>query len=280
MADLTDLKEGLGGVWPDGVLETSWDDAEPLITPAQLKSVHLFGIPLVSAIRIGKLPPEVMNEPQLKTFIDRAAALVELETGIHIFPRKHVEKLAFDKAEYDSFGYMKLKNRPVSGLISLTVTPSNQQNIFQVPNDWIDIGLLRQGQLNLIPLTIALKSGTMVPLNAGPGGAAFLALFGHAPWIPSFFQVEYVSGFKEGVLPKQVNELIGVVAAMEILSLLATTFARSNSSSLSIDGTSQSVSTPGPDIYNTRLQHLAEKRKWLTKKLKNAYGLLIFSDNV
>lgn len=280
--DYADSKSGLGAVAiHDSAIDVAWDDIEPLVTPQDLRILHLFGIPLISAIRnplIGK--PDVIDDDQLKKYIIQSVSLAEMEGGFDIFPRQYVEKHAFDKAAYDSFSYMMMRHRPVSSIEALTVTPSNEQNIFQVPNEWIDIGYLHQGQINLIPLTIALKSGTLVPLSTAPGGATFLSIFGHRPWIPSFWEVRYTAGFKDQKIPRIVNQLIGVIAAMEVLSMLATTYARATSTSLGIDGLSQSISTPGPEIFSVRLGILGDKRKWLIKKIQRSMNLGFIVDNV
>jgi hypothetical protein len=275
-------KSGLGKIFPDNQIYTDgWEAEDSLITPEQLRKIHLFGLPLISSIQdpfTGK--PSAMEDTELRAHIIEAVSLAELECSFAIFPKQILEKKAFDKAEYDSFGYMQLRHRPVTSLQSITVTPSNEQTVYEVPLEWVDVGLLHQGQLNLIPLTIALKSGTVVGMTASAGGAMFLSIFGNRPWIPSFFEVRYTIGFPEGKLPKTVNQLIGVVAAMEILSLLAATYSRSTSSSLSFDGISQSVSTPGPEIFTQRLKELGLKRQWLIRKLQRYFGLGVLVDNV
>jgi hypothetical protein len=281
MADYTNSKDAIGASLPLNAVEQSWERVEPLITPEQLVKRHLFGIPLASAMKNAQTGrPDLMDPETIKEFISQAVSLVEMEVGIDIFQNQYNEKHAFDKAPYDNMGFLRVRNRPVSSIQSLEIVPSNQQSVFAVPLEWVDIGYLQQGQINLIPLTIALKSGTTVPLNSSVGGATFLSIFGHRAWIASFFQVAYTTGFKDGNLPKIVNQLIGTVAAMEILSSLGATYAKTNSTSLSIDGLSQSISQPGPNLFQARLKELGEKRLWLTNKIKRQYSLGTFVDNV
>lgn len=281
MADYTDSKNGIGSVVNEGVIDSDWTDLEPLITPDKLRRIHLWGIPLVSNIRdpITK-KPQVMDPDLLKEFIIEAAALAETESKLHIFPKQIEEKQAFDRVAYDNFGYFQLRQLPVASLESVLVVPSNEEPIFQIPNTWIDIGYLHLGQVNLIPLTIALKSGTMVPLTSTAGGATMLSIFGNRSHIPSFFKFYYTVGFPGGQVSKAVNQYIGCIAAMEVLSVLATTYSRSNSTSLGIDGLSQSISTPGPEIYKQRMEELSQKRQWLLGRLQGLYGVNIVFDNV
>jgi hypothetical protein len=281
MADYTDSKNGLGSVVHENEIDNDWTDLGPIITPEKLRRVHLFGIPLVSNIRdpITKRV-QVMDDTLIKEFINEASSLAETESKLKIFPRQIKEKQAFDRAAYDQFGYMQLRQRPIASIEALTVTPSNEVDIFNIPLEWVDCGLLHLGQLNLIPLTISTKAGAVVPMGTSPGGATFLSIFGSRPWLPLFFEIKYTVGFPNGLVSKIVNQYIGCIAAMEILSVLAATYSRSNSTSLGIDGLSQSISTPGMELFKVRMEELSQKRKWILGRLQAAYNMHIIVDNV
>lgn len=281
MASFENSEPGLGGTGEDGVVESEWLDSVPLITPNQLRSRMLNGIPLVS----GWVDPDTrkrhrMDNDEIKDFIIEAASLAQTESGLNIFPKIYKEKHAFDKPAYESYGYMQLRHRPIASVEALKIVPSNGLAIFTVPKSWIDPGYLHQGQINLIPFTAAIASGGMQVMQTAEGGFAFLALFGHNPWIPSFWEVDYTSGYQHGLLTRAANQLIGTIAAMEILSNLATTWAKVTSQSLSLDGISQSQSGPGPQLFEPRLKFLAEKRRWLIKKLQRQVNLGFIVDNV
>lgn len=280
MADYSRSKSGPGAMFPDNAVETTWNRLEPLVTPTQVKNRHLFGIPLVSAIR-----DPLTNRAQrydddlIKDTIDRAVGLVETETGLDIFPVRMKEKLPFDQHHYQSFGYMRVARRPVACVDKITITPASGNDLYTVPIEWVETANLPYGQLNLTPISGATVYGDVTG-GVAPGGALFLNVLGQHRWVPAFWMVEYTSGFPDGLLPRVVNELVGAVAAMEVLSALAATYARSTSHSLGIDGLSQSVSTPGPQLFKQRLDELAEKRKKLVKKLRTQYALNLFSGEV
>lgn len=282
MGDYTNNKDGLGDVIKDNSIATVWGEFSPLITPEKLVQIHLKGIPLVSGIiNPFTKKADVITNDDLKEYILEAVSLAETEAKVDIFPHQYQEKHPYDKPEYDQFGYMQLKHRPVQSLQSIGIVASNQALLYDIPIDWVDVGHLHGGQINMIPLTLAVKQNTQVAVNtASSGGAGFLSLYGQKPWVPSYFQVVYTTGFKDGLIPRVLNHLIGVIAAMETLSLLAATYSRSNSSSLAIDGLSQSVSTPGPNLFTQRLTELAAKRKWLVSRLQANTGMSILVDNV
>jgi len=280
MADYTNSKDGLGRLSPENAVAVQFEDLEPLLTPEQLINLHLKGLNLRSAVRnpfTGKY--DVWTNDDLKEYIINAVALAEAESNLEIFPVQHKEKLPFDRCEYKSFGYIPLRHRPVSSLQSLRVVTSSEQAVYALPLEWVDVGYLSQGYVYILPLTIAVKEGVIQPLLAGPGGSAFLALFGSNPYVPAFWEAEYTTGFKDGLIPKLVNQYIGVIAAMEVLSAIAATYARTTSSSLGIDSLSQSSSGPGAQLFAPRLEDLASKRKWLMTRLKAKFGMSIISSN-
>lgn len=284
MADYntTGSKPSLGDLSLMGAVDSSWSRLQPLITPGQLRSRHLKGLTLISGQRDLKGKLQEFTDDDLQGIIIEAVGLAETELGMDIFPTQHVEKMPFDANEFRALGYFVVKHRPVSSIEDLTVTPANGVDIYRVPIDWIESAYLAMGQFNIIPINIATVGGGFVPASASQtgGGAFFLSILGQRPWIPAFWQVKYTTGWNDGRLPIMLNQLIGTVAAMEVLSMLATTYARVTSHSTGIDALSQSVSGPGPQIFMQRMQELAAKRTFLVNKIKTNYGLKLFSNNV
>ena len=264
--DYRESKPGLGKIYKENAVATGgFVDEEPLITPDKLRRIHLFGVALVSAIRNPITNrPDIMTDDVIKEFIIEAVALAEAESKIDIFPTQYVESQAFDRVAYDNFGYFQLRHRPIASLEAITVTPSNETPMLRLPLDWCSTTLLHLGQVNLIPLTLATRGNAIVPLATAPFGAPWLNLLaGGRSFVPSMWEFTYTAGFPEGAIPRIVNQYIGCIAAMEVLSVLAATYAKSTSTSLGIDGLSQSISLPGAQIFTQRLEELAAKRKWL-----------------
>lgn len=282
MSDYSNSKPGItpSGTGLDNVKDTVWSEVQPLLTPAQVRTMHMFGIPLVSAMRdpnTGKRM--IMTDEIVKDVIVRSVTMIEMEVGIDIFPRQYREKYPFDRNLYEAMGYVQLHHRPVLSVEKFSVTPSNNVDVYSVPLDWIEASYFPKGQINLVPLTIAFQNGGFIPSQSS-GGAAFLSILGQRSWIPAYWQFEYTCGFAEGMVPRIINEIIGVQTAIEILDMLSATHAEATSHSLGIDGLSQSVSTPGPEIYSIRTQSLREKKKVLVNRLKTMFGSKLFVSNV
>lgn len=271
-----------GRLWPENIVTTPWGRLEPLLQPEELKSRFLKGIPMVlKVVDPETKKPVKITDQELKDYIERAVEIAETETSLMLMPGQFTEKLPFSKADYDQFGYWKLAHKPISSIEALNVVLADNNEVFAFPVNWLETGLLITGQLNLIPLAVQTLQGGVDVVGA-PGGqlspaSAFFNNLWNRPWVASLFAVTYTAGFPDGMMPKTINELVGTIAAMRVLSMIAAAYAHQNSASLGLDGLSQSVSTPGPQRYAVRMQELKDDRTMLVKKIKRAGGAKIFT---
>jgi hypothetical protein len=280
LADFSDSKKILGKVWPDNATDASNVEVEPLITASQLRDRFLFGLPLTSRIKdplTGKY--QQVSDTLINDLIYGAISQIETDFKIDIFPKQRKQKLPLDRTEYNNFGFMQLDHTPVASIEKLTVSPASGVDVYEVPKDWIETAYLVRGQVNIIPMGIGTISQGMLG-GAEASGAMFLTAIQFTNWLPAFWAITYTTGYPDGQLPRVVNEIIGCVAAIEILGMLAATFAQSTSTSLGIDGMSQSIATPGPTLFMTRIQQLEEKYNKLGGRLRAFYGHNIFVGNV
>lgn len=263
------------GTFPkDAVGGTEWSRTEPLLTPQLLVQRFLFGIPLVSQVPNPLTKkPDVKTPDILKDHIMRAIATLEAELQVQIFPMQFEEPVPYDRVFMEQWMYIRLKNRPVLSVEKLAIRPQNNtraEDILVFPNTWLSLTNAHKGQINLIPL-VAATNESFSQISTGNGAAFLLAFIGQASWVPSYWVVTYTAGFPEGNIPRVLNELIGVQAAMDILSDIASTF-RISSYSLGLDGMSQSQSTPGPQVYKVRMDELEKKKKTLLNRVRTIYG--------
>lgn len=273
-----------GQQYPENVVTTPWGRLEPLLTVDLLKSRFLKGIPLTLKIKdpeTGK--PYKIADEELKDYIDLAVDEAEQETSLLLMPTQVTVKLPFQKQDFEQFGYFQLPHRPVASIEELTVQLADGSEIFTFPTQWIETANLIHGQLNIIPLAFqGLASGTGIigGTSEGQGTAVFFNSLWNRPWVAALFGITYTAGFKNGLMPKSVNQLIGVIAAMQVLSQVAAAYAGQQSTSLGLDGMSQSVSTPGPNRYAKRMEELQAQRALLVKKLKKSYASKIIVGTV
>lgn len=281
MADYSNQNKNLGAVFsPHAVDSDEFSRVEPLITPEQLRRRHLFGIPLYSAV----IDPvtnkrDMITDEDLKDYIIRSVAQVELETGLTLFPTEFDEKYPFDRNYWESYGYMQLNNRPIASVEKLAFTPATQVDILELDPSWIESANFYKGVVNVIPLVPATGINDTQVTIGSTGGAAFITFFYGKGWIPALIRAKYTCGFPNRQFPRMINEIVGAQAAINVLSMLAAT-NKVSSYSINLDGGGQSVSTPGPEVYNSRIENLEKQKHILMQKIRNVYGLNFHSSYV
>ena len=183
------------------------------------------------------------------------------------------DELPFDRVFLEQYHYIRTKQKPILSVDHLAIRPQNNQaaaDIYVIPRQWISFTGFNKGQINVVPLVTA--DNQVFPQAVTSNGALFLlAYVSQLPWVPSYWQIRYTAGFREGAIPRALNELIGIQAALDILSDVGQS-NRVQSYSLSQDGSSQSQSTPGPNVYKQRIDELEKKRARLLNRFKSIYG--------
>lgn len=278
MADMSNsLKYGTA-VYPVHAQETSGlvKRCEPILTPEKLRSRFLKGVSLV-------MPNgDVITDEDLKDKIMLAINEAELLLNMTINRESFKQKVPMDRSLYHSYVHVRAEHGPIISLEKLAIVAANGSNIFEIPADWIESANFAKRLINVIPLLASYGvnqlSGSTTSTNSG---IAFLTIMGGLGWVPAYWEIEYTAGMsaKEGQVPVVVNELIGILAAIDTLSMIAQTNIWT-SQSLSQDGISQSSSGPGPAVYRTRLEELETKKKDVIKKLKGIFTGKFFIDNI
>jgi len=261
-------------IYPVHALQTSGllKRVEPFLTPEQLRSRFLKGIPLVFP------NGDTFSDDELKDRINLAQNQAELNLKVTITRELRQEKLPFKSQDYKAYLHMKVEQGPICSIHQLAIVSADKNNVFEIPPEWIEAANFSKSIVNVIPIMAAYGVNSVQGAggNASNGaGVAFLSMLDGMNWVPAYWQVKYTSGLsnQEGTVPVVVNEYIGVIATIDILSIIAATFIY-NSQSQTQDGISQSSSGPGPRIYLLRIEELERKKASIEKKLKT-----IFSQN-
>lgn len=256
---------------------------EPILVAGQFRSRFLKGIPL-------NFPNgETYSDEDLKDQINIAANDAELLLKTPISPIQFQEKLDFDLSKYKAFISLKTSNAPIICLESLAIVATNGQPLFVIPAPWIEAANFNRSEINVVPLLASFGASFIngSPITGGgvPGnGVAFFAMwnaYGSIDNAPAYWQVIYTAGLsrKDGTVPVAVNDLIGCIAAINMLSSLALMYT-TNSVSLSQDGISQSSSGPGPRIYALRIEELEKRRDKLVTEISALFGRRFFMSHI
>lgn len=239
---------------------------EPMLTPEQLRSRFLKGIPLWFA------NGDTFSDDELKDRIYLAANQVELDLKTTMVKGQRKDKLPFKWEDYKAYIHLTAPQGPVISIEQLAIVSADGNNIFEIPPTWIETANFEKRIINVIPL-LAAYGVNSVQGAVGNAGIAFLTVMDGLNWVPAYWQIKYTSGMsnKEGLIPTNVNELIGCVAAIDLLSMIAATFIHT-SQSQSQDGISQSSSGPGPRIYQLRIEELMAKRLKIEAQLRTIFS--------
>lgn len=266
-----------GSIYPIQAVDTSgnFNRIEPLITPEILTKDWLYGVPLYDRVTNTRITPE-----DLKRTINRAINQLEMDLKINIFPVRREVKLPFDYALFKYYGHLEIPHKPIHTLINLYIEDSNFNNIYTFPPSIIETRNMWQGQINFGPVTVQTPTGLVFNEAAGQnGGVLLLVQSTYLQSMPAFYVVNCITGFPENQIPTVVNELIGMTAAIELLSRISPTF-KVNSQSISHDGLSQSISGPGPQIFAPRINDLKEKKAKMLSQLKHMFYNSIVVSNI
>jgi len=268
MSDFSAASNKKTDTYPVNAKETSGllKRVEPLINAKQVKSRFLKGINLT-------LPNgDVITDDDIKDRVNMAINDIEVALKIPIIAEIFEDRLPFDKDAYKSFIFTKTKQKPIQSVLDFKVETTDGQNIFKIPSQWIDTGRFNRGQINVIPF-MATYAGNYIAGYSGNAGLIMLASMGGVHWIPGYWTVTYSAGLSKdaGQVPVSVNNLIGIEAALMILSEIGPT-REFNSVSLGQDGISQSSSGPGNALFAQRTQELQQKKAELMGQLKGLFG--------
>jgi hypothetical protein len=255
-------------IYPVHTLNTSnlMKRCEPIITPQQLKSRFLKGIPLIL------LNGDSFSDADLKDRIYLASNTAELDLKTTLTREQRQEKLPFKYEDYRAFIHLTAEQGPIISIEQMAIVSSGQNDVFEIPPEWIETSNFSKRIINVIPLLAAYGLNS-VQGSVANSGIAFLTVLGGISWIPAYWQIRYTTGIsnKEGLIPTPVNELIGCIAAIDILSEIACMFI-ATSQSQSMDGVSQSSSLVGPRVYELRIKELEEKRAKLQSELRGIFS--------
>ncbi len=221
---------------------------EPLITAKKLRARFLFGVEIVDNDG-NEMPDETLQD-----YIDMSVSELEHDLDISIVRQEHIgpsftpegeiipgggaEEKDFQSNDYWQWGYFQLNNVPVIQVKEVRAVYPNA-NILSYPPEWYKLQR-HDGILRLIP-----AAGTLSQFAVDAGGQYFPEIFRNNGHVPLVWQIDYISGFDDGKIPKDINAAIGLMAAIFALNIAGDLIVGAGiaSESLSLDGLSQNVNT-------------------------------------
>src|ERR1035437_411461 len=263
------------------VLNSSWNayggKDSLVLSVSEFRDGWLWGIPTTS-INGGQL-----TDQAIKSKILMAQTFVENFLGIKLTKQYIEESQDFVSENFYTWGYIKTNwtiNKPMGLLGRL-----NEQTTITYPVEWLTT------QKDNVSNSNATNNLYIIPNGMNAVAVSYLAVtfsqwfgFHGARLIPNYWFIKYCTGFD--TVPNDIVRLIGLLAAVDVLMLIelgVRIFAGAGSSfgmassSLSLDGMSQSVSKMnGGNIFQNRIKNQADEIQAMLIQLKYSYGGIKF----
>lgn len=239
----------------------------PLPDAEEVRNRYLWGIPLTSS-----LTGQHLSDDTIRYYIK--AAISELEHTLDMYITPVVFKERYDYASENftwNYNFLKLNHTPILNVTKIELSFSNNQNV----NGFVDFPLefvyvqSQDGVVQLVPAFGTSISGFLISAMSGTQFNALRAM--GMTNFPGGVRIEYTAGFEECKIPYAVANLVGLIAAVNLVSLIAPVLFPYNSTSVGIDGVSQSSSTLGPRYFQDRITQLMAERDREMDAIKGYY---------
>jgi hypothetical protein len=243
-----------------------------LPTPTDLINFALKGMP-----KVYPLTKEPITQEDVESYLTSAFTEIEMGMGMDLSPveRFHSVDYVTDMFEANWCG-IRLPHFPATQVLKLSIKFSHAVTAtpfleYVVPANWV---LLKLNKVNLAASTgtINVRQGGGTDAVSAIGLFSFVTGFARGNYQPNIIEVQYVSGFAPDKVPAVVADLIKTVAAIRMLSDLGPLLFPFSSTSVQIDGVSQSAGLPGPRLLEAKVQALREKRAELESAIKSHFG--------
>lgn len=210
------------------------DTALDIVSVSELKTNYLFGLDLT--IDDGTPFPDSLYQ----WFIQSAVSWVEHRLDIPIRPKPvEDERHDYYREDYEKYIWLHLKEYPVIDVEEVKMVLPGEEVIQTFDRSWLHVQK-DSGQVNIVP-----GSGTAGTIIFGASGTWVPFLYGRNRFIPDVFRVKYTAGFASNEVPPILRDIIGKVASFGPLNIAGDLIGGAGiaSSSLSLDGLSQSINT-------------------------------------
>lgn len=237
-----------------------------VMSASELIEEYFIGIPL-------KTPNgDTIRVEQIKSFIKAAQTQLEDRFDLKLVKQEITESLPFIRRDFQSWGYIEVSypvNKP-------TKLYGYLNDVMQIayPPQWLSAKTSGdakgyQSRMYIVPGNNAPTSNSVVFAGIIPN----LGLVGFN-MIPDYWRVSYITGFDK--VPQNITQVIGKLASIPMFAILGDVLfgLGLSSKSISIDGLSQSLSSPvsgGNSLFTARVKELTRQLEFEMKILDGVY---------
>lgn len=235
-----------------------------ILTVAELKARYLFGVDITDDAG------NAFTDAAFTHYILAAIRHVEHELDISLLPTAFTEKHDYHREEYQAFAFLQLDNSPVISVDEFRVQYPSGQNVIIFPTEWVRLNKER-GQVQIVP-----TAGTLSTMAIGANGSFLPAIYSGMPYLPQLFEISYTAGFESGRVPRNIVDVVGMLASMGPFNVFGDLIAGAGIATLSLgmDGLSQSIGTTSSATnagYGARIIQYTKQAKAQLTMLKQYY---------
>jgi hypothetical protein len=240
-----------------------------VLSPTELRDLYLHGINVKS--RDGSELPTYTWEAKIKN----AQQQIEKFLAIKLIRQLWVEKLTYFRDDYLNNLPILNTSLPVYKTIRLLGLLNGVEQI-RYPEEWCNqYESTDQGQtrrINIVPSGSATGAATNVVLLGVMAQLGIRSL----NLVPNYWTVNYLTGWTPDALPQPIVDIIGKLAAIQILAIAGDLVLSPGLSgqSLSIDGLSQSLNTAisgQNSAFGGRIKQYTQDIKDTLQQLERSY---------
>jgi hypothetical protein len=238
-----------------------------VLTPSELKSLYFYGVDVKSK------DGSELDDNTIIEYIGWAQRIVEQQLDIKIFPTLITEQSDYYKDDYvNNFPYFRTSFM-VSEVCSC-IGRINGVDQIKYPKEWLsskgssDDKFFKQ--IHIVP------NGSVVNADADVIFTGVTAQYGlrSYPNVPTYWTVQYETGFKIDKIPSDIIHVIGTLASIPLLAIAGDLILGAGiaAQSLSIDGLSQSISSTSSATNAGYGARIIEYRKIVDQSLTTMKG--------
>lgn len=220
----------------------------PCLSVSELVQTYLYGLDLTDPE--GNPFPKALLVSYLNSSISFAESLFDITLAPKVIQG---ETHDYERGDYNNWGYIQLWKRPIRKVTSFQLMYGTRPSM-EIPLDWLKIDK-NGGKIQLFPNS-ASASGMIIT----DGGIIF-GLQRAWSYAPQLWSIDYEAGMDE--VPHHLKELIYKHASIGVLQVWGDLILGAGiaSSSVSIDGLSQSIGTTQSAMYGGASARIDDYRK-------------------
>lgn len=201
------------------------------------KAKYLWGVDLQ---KYGNKMPDDVIENQIQVAQERIEELLQIK----LIKQSYSEEKAFYSDDWKSWGFIPTQY-PVACPLAITGKIGTVQQVIY-PREWLSAKQTSDSQYLQRQLFLVPNSNATINQLAVYTGILPQIGYGSARTIPNYWKISYVTGWDRDKIPSTILQVIGKIAAIDILGIASDGMLYSpgiSSTSISFDGLSQSLNS-------------------------------------